>query len=429
MILYVSLWITLGIRYGKNFDASFWEQHFLPFTIIYISWLLVFYILGLYEPQKARNNLEFYSLLFKGIAINAIISIIFFYLIPYFKITPKTNLLLNIAVFMGVFSLWRRIFNSITQSRALLTNVLMIGRNKEVEELIRDIKQKPQLGYRIIGPLELDEIKTPSDLSEAIVQNNVKLAVTSISPHQNERLAKSLYQCLPLRIGFLDLVRFYEKVTEKVPISSIEKIWFLENLIENEKGLYEKMKRLSDILASLALAGATGALLLFIAFIIKWGSAGPVFYKQRRVGRDGKTFMLIKFRTMVQDAESAGAQWTSKQDPRVTRFGKFLRKTRLDELPQFWNILMGDMSLIGPRAERPEFHMGLKDKIPFFEERYLIRPGLTGWAQIRYSYSSSVEDTIEKLQYDLYYIKNRSFLLDLGIVLKTINIVMRGGGR
>ena len=182
-------------------------------------------------------------------------------------------------------------------------------------------------------------------------------------------------------------------------------------------------------MGAIILGLATLILLPVISFLIKWESEGSVFYKQRRVGKDGKVFWLTKFRTMVKDAEKSGAQWTSEHDPRVTKFGRFLRKTRLDELPQFWNILKGDMSLIGPRAERPEFHMSLKDKVPFFEERYLVRPGLTGWAQTKFSYGSSVEDTIEKLQYDLYYIKNRSFLLDLGIVLKTINIVLKGGGR
>lgn len=428
-ILYFSLWLALAIRYGYNFNILIWRQHFAPFTIIYVLWLIVFYITGLYESRKARNNLEFYSLLVRAMMISAVLSIIFFYIIPYFKITPKTNLLLNMAVFLGVFSLWRHNFNSITQSRALLTNVLMIGKNKETEELIKEIKQKPQLGYRVIGPMGFDEIKVSSDISEAIVQNNVKMVVTSINPHQDEKLTRSLYQCLPLRIGFLDLPRFYEKVTEKVPISTIEKIWFLENLIENEKEFYEKIKRLFDVLGAFLLCSATLLLFPVVGFLIKWGSDGPIFYKQRRVGKDGRVFWLTKFRTMVQDAEKAGVQWTSEHDPRVTKFGRLLRKTRLDELPQFWNILKGDMSLIGPRAERPEFHMGLKDKVPFFEERYLVRPGLTGWAQIKFSYGSSVEDTIEKLQYDLYYIKNRSLFLDLGIVLKTINIVLKGGGR
>jgi len=167
-----------------------------------------------------------------------------------------------------------------------------------------------------------------------------------------------------------------------------------------------------------------------IALAIKTSSSGPVFYKQKRLGQSGRTFEIIKFRTMRRDAEKdTGAVWTTENDPRITGAGNFLRKTRLDELPQVWNILKSEMSFVGPRAERPEFHGTLQKEVPFYEERYLIKPGLTGWAQINFRYGSSIQDATEKLKYDLYYIKNRSILLDLGIVLKTIRIAFKQTGR
>jgi len=166
-----------------------------------------------------------------------------------------------------------------------------------------------------------------------------------------------------------------------------------------------------------------------IAIIIKLEGRGPIFYKQARIGHRGKLFTLTKFRTMRTDAEAAGAQWTVQDDNRITKVGRFLRKTRLDELPQLVNILKGEMSFVGPRAERPEFHELLIKEIPFYEKRYLVKPGLTGWAQINYTYGSSVEDTKEKLAYDFYYLKNRSLVFDIGITLKTANIVLSGLGR
>jgi len=175
---------------------------------------------------------------------------------------------------------------------------------------------------------------------------------------------------------------------------------------------------------------ASLALYPFIILAIKISSPGPIFYRQKRLGQAGKVFEIIKFRTMDQNAEKfTGAVWTVEGDPRITKIGNLLRKMRLDELPQLWNILKGEMSFVGPRAERPEFHEQLKQEIPFYEERYIIKPGLSGWAQINYRYGSSVADAAEKLQYDLYYIKNRSLILDLGIILKTVNIALKQAGR
>jgi len=213
-------------------------------------------------------------------------------------------------------------------------------------------------------------------------------------------------------------------------LGAINQEWFLEKLTEGTKRPYEFVKRLFDIIFSVIFGVISLVIFPIIALAIKINSRGPLLYRQKRVGQYGKEFEIIKFRTMNEDAEKeSGAVWAKEDDPRVTVLGKFLRKTRIDELPQLWNILKGEMSLIGPRAERPEFDEKLKKKIPFYEERYLIRPGLSGWAQIQYRYGASVKDAHEKLQYDLFYIKNRSLALDLSIALKTTNIVFRQAGR
>jgi exopolysaccharide biosynthesis polyprenyl glycosylphosphotransferase len=424
LILYLSLWLTLLLRYGTNFDLARWQQHFWPFTIIYLLWLIVFYIAGLYELTLARNNISFYSTLSKGLAINAGLAIAFFYFIPYFGITPKTNLFLNLLIFTILVSLWRQLYNHLIKAEALLNNLLIIGQNSESDQIIEIVKNNPQLGYRLLGQIQPKEIQTPFDLLEIATQKNIKTIVTAIDPHQDSHLAESLYQCLPLKISFYDLASFYEKIMGKVPLSSIGEIWFLENLTESQKNFYEAIKRILDILGAFVFGLISLLFYPLIALAIKIDSSGSVFYTQKRIGQDGQVFTVIKFRTMIEEAEKNGAQWADQQDHRITKVGKFLRKSRLDELPQLWNVLTGQMSFIGPRPERIEFVQRLEKEIPYYQIRHIIKPGLTGWAQVNFRYGSSVQDSIEKLQYELYYIKHRSLILDLSIILRTIKIIL-----
>jgi exopolysaccharide biosynthesis polyprenyl glycosylphosphotransferase len=429
LILYLSLWLTLLIRYGENFDFNRWQQHFWPFTIIYLLWLTVFYIAGLYELTLARNNINFYSTLLHGLIINAGLAIAFFYFIPYFGITPKTNLFLNLVIFALFFSSWRQLYNHLIKTSTLINNVLIIGKNKETDQINQIIKNNPQLGYRIIKQIKPQNIQTPFDLLEMATQQNIKTIITAIDPHQDSRLVQSLYQCLPLKISFSDLPSFYEKILGKVPISSIGEVWFLENLTESQKNFYEAIKRILDMLGAFVFGLTSLIFYPLIILAIKLDSPGPIFYKQRRIGQDGQIFKVIKFRSMVEEAEKNGVRWADHQDHRITRVGKFMRKTRLDELPQLWNIFIGQMSFIGPRPERIEFVQRLEKEIPYYQIRHIVKPGLTGWAQVNFRYGSSVEDSIEKLQYELYYIKHRSFILDLSIILRTIKIILKGEGR
>lgn len=434
VVLYFSLWLALYIRYGfdlAHITPAVLRPHFIPFTAIYFIWLLVFYIIGLYDLSVARNNINFYSLLSRSLMINAAIAIAFFYFIPYFGIAPKTILFLNIIIFAVLLSIWRQTYNSLLVSPAMLNNLFIIGRTKETEKIIFYLQENPQLGFNIKRIVQPKEIELIFDLIEYLVQDNIQTVVMAIDPHQDKNMVKNLYHCLPLNITVYDLPTFYEKITGKIPISAIEEVWFLENLMQEKKKLYEGLKRALDIFYAIFLSIASLPFFPLIALAIRLDSKGPIFYKQKRVGENNQIFNLYKFRSMIPDAEKNGAQWAQTRDPRVTKIGKFLRKTRLDELPQIFNLLKGEMSLVGPRPERPEFVFGvnLQRQIPFYQIRHLVKPGLTGWAQIKFQYGASVEDTVEKLQYDLFYIKNRSFILDLSIILKTIKLVLSGGGR
>lgn len=425
--LYGALIITLFIRYRDNFSYQH-SVHFAPFLFIFALWLFIFYITNLYDFGFLRNNLDFYSGLFRAIIITSAISAIFFYLIPIFQITPRTNLAIFITLFSGIVIGSRTLFNKANASGSKKP-LLIVGVNNQSLELAKFVEENPQLGYELkyIMDLTKEGIK---NVDQVIRQEKINTVVISPETYQAPQIIDIFYRSLENRVTFKNLSSFYEQLTDKVPLGAINQIWFLENLTEGSKKTYEELKRFFDLVFSFILGIIVLPFIPLIALLIKVGSPGPVFYRQKRVGQNGKNFEIIKLRTMRKDAEKVtGAVWAKENDPRTTIFGKFLRKTRVDELPQLWNILRGEMSFVGPRAERPEFLEDLKKEVPFYEERYIIKPGLTGWAQINYRYGSSIADTAEKLQYDLYYIKNRSLILDLGIILKTINISLRQAGR
>ncbi len=426
IILYTSLVLTLLIRYPENFQKEYWK-HLYPFSLIFLFWLLVFYIANLYEPKLLRNNIHFYSALFQAIIIAAAISVLFFYLIPLYGITPKTNLLVFVAIFTGLEFANRSISNNVLQ-KSFKKSILIIGTNSQSLELDLFIKENPQLGYEIKSVIDIfsDKLK---DIGRTIQEEKIDTIVLSPEAYQVPEIIDIFYKSLEQKVGFMNLASFYERLTGMVPLGAINQVWFLENLNEGNKRAYEIVKRGSDLIFAIIIGLISLLFYPLIVILIKTTSEGPVFYKQKRTGQAGKIFEIIKFRTMNKDAEkSTGAVWASQNDPRVTPIGRFMRKTRIDEFPQLWNILKGQMAFIGPRAERPEFHEQLK-AVPFYEERYLIKPGLSGWAQINFRYGSSVADAAEKLKYDLYYIKNRSFVLDLGIALKTIRIMFQRSGK
>ncbi len=440
-VLLGSLLLTLYLRYGSSFSEKL-DFHIIPFSVIFVIWLIVFYITNLYEPATLRNNIHFYSSLLQAIIISSVISIAFFYLIPLFKITPKTNLAIFVAIFAGLEFGIRSVFNGIVE-RKFKKSVLIVGLNQQSLELAKFIKTNPQLGYKLKYVIDLTSATETIEnefeqfgiigirgLEQTIKQERIDAIIISPEAYQTAEIINIFYKSLEQKISFFNLSSFYEQLTGKVPLGTINQVWFLENLSEGKKRGFEIIKRSSDILFAIIIGALSLIFYPLIMLVIKIDSLGSVFYKQKRIGQNGKIFEIIKFRTMVKDAEKeTGATWATTNDLRITKIGKILRKTRIDELPQIWNILRGEMSFVGPRAERPEFYEMLQKNVPFYEERYLIKPGLTGWAQINFRYGSSVSDTAEKLKYDLFYIKNRSPLLDLGIVLKTIRIALQQEGR
>lgn len=429
-MLYLALYLALMARYGEAFSREIWDDHFFPFTISFVMWIALFYIAGLYERRTATNNYAFYSSVVTTVATALVATVVLFYLIPAFGITPKTNLIAMGMIFFVLFLAWRHGYNILIRSPHLLHPTMFIGSNKEMHGIIEHVRAHPQLGYH--AAMVVERPHDTQELIDLVQEYNIDTLVYAKrdADSDSENVSKILYALLPLGITIVDLPTFYARVTNKIPVSIIGETWFFENLIESEKSFFEIEKRAFD--AACAFIGSILALpfLPLIALLIRIDSTGPIFYTQLRTGKNGVPFRLVKFRTMMDNAEHSGVQWTQAKDARITKIGRLLRKTRIDELPQFWNVLTGDMSFVGPRPERPEFVAKLEQEIPHYQMRHLVKPGLTGWAQIHQPLGgASVADSIEKLQYDLYYIKNRTFIIDIDILAKTVLVILRREGR
>ncbi len=437
-ILYASLYLTLFLRYRENFSAEIWQNHYPPFSFIFISWIFIFYFSSLYNLYFTQNNKIFYRSIIKSIGIAGILAALFFYLNPSIGIAPKINLLLYILVFSLVFSLWRLFYNSILFSYLPKKILAFIGVNNQISEIINFLKENPNAGYKPLliidtkGDLSdnyqgLKVIKDSSNLKDDLRKNHINTIVLSTNPNNSNTLRQQLFSSLSLKLDFINSINFYELIVGKVPIDAINQMWFLENLNEGGKLLFDRAKGVFDFLFAFSILILTLPFWIIVIIIIKIESTGPVFFKQIRISKNGKEFSIIKFRTMKTEDNNFSP--TTKNDPRITSFGLFLRKSRIDEIPQVLNILKGEMSFVGPRPERPEIIKELEKVVPFYRERMLVKPGLTGWDQVSGEYHSpSVDDTLKKLQFDLYYVKNRSLYLDASILLKTVSVVINRAG-
>ncbi len=432
LIFYISLSLALIIRYivMDYVPATLLSSvylHFTSFSIIFIFWLLVFWAAGLYDITKLRNEELFYKTLIIAFLINAVLAVSFFYFIPHFIITPKINFFIDLALTLAMLYFWRRYFNR-WAGKAFRINIVFLGASPEIMELKEFLNNNPQLGYQIVGILAPDNV---SELENIWHTKKFSLIVSAEQFDHSQKLAFLLFQYFKKGVTISDLDKFYENVTNRVPISIIREVWFLENISEIERGFYETGKRIFDIVLGIILGLATIVIFPIVAIGIKIFDPGPIFRYGKRVGKNGKIFKLIKFRSMPIKTEKNMENIMKKPNQEdITSFGKFLRKSHWDELPQVWNILKNEMSFIGPRPEKPEFVERLSQEIPFYEMRHLIKPGIAGWAQLHNPNAGpTFKETLEKLQYDLYYVKNRSVFLDLSIALKTLRVLISGAGK
>jgi len=439
-LMYLALFLTLAIRY-KDFSFLPGPQtkiFLLHFSFIYLFWILILFIFDFYNPSFLRKTSDLFrnSLIFLFLA--GAIGTIYFYLQPQLAITPKRILFLDVLFFTVFLYIWRIVFIQILKFFVIKEKIIIIGAPSNFSELLNDsLKVEDYQIVAFYNPGSFNKslsfsklakygiISEISKLKEIIDKEGVNTISFTSDFYKDEKIVKEIFLNLPPKLNFINFTDFYENLTKKVPLEAVNELWLLENLSRVERKIDEILKRIFDILFSILGLLITLFLFPFIALAIKIDSLGPVFYTQKRVGKDRKIFTLYKFRTMKVSENQDKELWREKDPEQITGAGKVLRKFYLDEIPQFFHIFKGDISFVGPRPEWIELAKIFEKEIPFYSLRYLVKPGFTGWAQLNFPPSTSIEEAKEKFQYDLYYIKNRSFFLDLEIILKTIQLLFR----
>lgn len=423
LIFYAALFTMLVVRYGAPLAADFFNIHIWPFTALLPLWIIIFYVGGLYDLRLLKNNLAFLNRSFAALGAAALLAVLLFYFVRFFGIAPKINLFIFLASAAALGTAWRYTFNRLLSFRTPHNRLLFIGESPAIEWLIPHLRDNPQhdleVVHRIRGGVDDPEFK---ELSVLIQSKHITTIVISASLKTQVRAARAIYKNLALGIEVIDLTELCENVFKKVPLAELREVWFLDNIATHHH-IYEALKRPIEFTLILLLLPLFIPLTILVGICVFLLGGWPVLYTQKRVGQHERVFTLYKFRTMRRDAERAGPQWAKEGDRRTISGASFLRLTHFDELPQLWNILRGDLSIVGPRPERPEFTEELRKEIPFYNLRHLVRPGVTGWAQTNYRYGASTEDALRKLEFDIYYIKHRSVLLDILTVLRTIRLL------
>ena len=431
LVLMVSLWLALFIRYTEFPSFVLYDQHLTAFAILFVIWMLVFFIFGLYEKHTLLLKSRVPTMLFHAQIINSIIAVFLFYFFPFFSIAPKVNLFLNLIIALVLLVFWRLyILPRLGFGRQ--QNSLLVGGGEEMRKLLEEVNNNSRYKLKFILSLDLDKLDNidfKDEVLGTVYSENITVIVIDLHNKKIQTILPHFYNLIFSRVRFIDMHKVYEDIFDRVPLSLVNYNWFLENISSSTKMFYDILKRLMDICVSVTLGVMLLVLYPFIFLAIKLEDGGVLFFTQERVGKNNKPIYIRKFRTM-SGVDKGDEVLESRQT--VTLVGGFLRKTRLDEIPQLWNVFIGDVSLIGPRPEIPELAKCYAKDIPYYNIRHLIKPGLSGWAQIYHEghphHGIDIAATREKLSYDFYYVKNRSFMLDIKIALKTVKIILSRSG-
>jgi len=427
-------WVRLG-----KFSPIF-QVHTGASVFTLLLYLMMFYVFDLYNLRRTFALKDTPLRTAIAVAFAFVGATLIFYSLPSWKF-GRGILLIQMFLAWTFLTGWRVLFSFIFHVAEEKKDVLVLGAGHCGTTLCR-LLASPLSPYRVKGFLDDDPLKQEKvvesakvigfthQLGEFAADLGIKTAILAITENRPSSLIRQLLEVRLKGMAILDMPTVYEQLTRRIPVEHIRDEWITFSagfyLVIND--YIRKIKRLIDFGVSAFLLTISLPIMLLTAIAIRLESPGPIFFKQARVGKDDQVFTLWKFRSMRNNAEENGAVWAGEKDPRITRVGKWIRLLRIDELPQLINVFRGEMSLIGPRPERPEFIKELSEKIPYYSLRHAVRPGITGWAQVNYRYGASVEDARFKLEYDLYYIKNMSLLLDLKIFLRTIGVVLFGQG-
>jgi sugar transferase (PEP-CTERM system associated) len=399
---------------------------------------LCFYYNDLYDLTVVHSKGELLVRVLQAAGAAAIVLAVVSMLMPSL-IIGQGIFITSLAMLLIAVPLWRLAFEGLTRDPHLEERVLILGTGSLAATIARQIGAQHDFGYRIVGFLEepggaeqrvpgLRVIGTSPDLPRLVAEHDVDRIIVGVSDRRGHLPIRELLQAKLAGVRVEDAATTYERITGKILTDGLKPSW----LIFSDGFCTSRATRIVKRIFDLLLAGIglilAAPLMALAAVAVRLDSRGPVFYCQERVGEGERIFTLCKFRSMRADAEAGTPIWASDRDHRVTRVGRLLRLSRVDELPQLWNVLRGDMSFVGPRPERPYFVQQLAAAIPFYTERHVVKPGVTGWAQVKYRYGASIEDAMEKLRYDLYYIKHQSIIFDLTIVIDTVKVILSGKG-
>jgi exopolysaccharide biosynthesis polyprenyl glycosylphosphotransferase len=430
VIFFASLWLTLLVRYRALPSEELFNAHVVAFFPLFLLWLLVFYMAGLYGKRIVLFKTRLFGAIFGVQLTNVILAALYFFFVPGIEIAPKTNLFLYLIISLALILIWRiSIFPGVTRP-VTRERAALIASGTDADALLREVNNNPR--YRLMFGFNLSPAALAADYEsflKRLKEEEVSVIVVDTSDDALRESLPKLHELAFKRPGYptLDFHQIYEEIFDRVPLSRLEYDWFLKNIPPVSSLFYPLIKRAIDITGGLLMGLLTILVTPIIAFLMRLEGPGPVFIAQDRIGQYGARVKAYKFRSMGKN-KSASKEWTTeeKNDNPVTKVGSFLRRTSLDEFPQFVNVLKGEISLIGPRNDVEGLASRLGEAIPYYNVRYLVKPGITGWAQINQQYEQgnispqSVEETKMRLAYDFYYIKNRSLALDIVIALKTV---------
>ena len=441
------LYYLFRVRSGivtSGLEPDFW----IPMLLIWIYWLVIFSFFGLYRPWHAASRLDEVATLIKAVSTGCIILFFVIY-IDDVAVNARSNERMVIFAYWGIMiftaglgrAMYRTVRRRLLVAGVGLHNALIVGWNARARDLFDRVRLHPALGYKIVGFVKLDRRKGGTDykgtrllgsvdeLPHLLSRHSVKDILIALESADHDKLLDVISRCNGHDVSMKILPDMYDIISGQARTNQLYGFPLIEIMPEIMKPWEQSMKRLMDIVVSIVVLVLSSPLWIIIAVAIKMDTPGPVVYSQERVGKDGRIFKMHKFRSMRSDAEKeTGPVWAPRHDTRVTKVGRFLRNTRLDEIPQFINVLDGDMSLVGPRPERPYFVEKLSKEIPLYHRRLKVRPGITGWAQIKQGYDRTIDDVRSKVRYDLFYIENMSFRMDLKILLFTFYIMIMGKG-
>jgi sugar transferase (PEP-CTERM system associated) len=442
ILIYASVLIAASLRFGTD-DASLLSGETLgKAALIMVVCQTCLYYNELYDLKVTDTYLELGLRLTRAIGIASILLALIYYFVP--ELMMGRGIFFVSLVFLVILVVpWRYAYKWVLKNRMFAERVMIMGHGKLCQEIINEIRNRQDSGYHIAGlvsshsssPVSISNdipvFKMDASLCELATDLNAQRIVVAMDEKRGRLPTQALLRCKTEGIKILEGETLYEELTGKLFVEKLNPSWLIFSDGFRKPKVSRFLKRITGCLMASILLLLTLPLIALIAMAIKLDSKGPILYKQDRCGGEGRVFKVLKFRSMIEDAEStSGPCWATDDDWRITRVGKILRKYRLDEIPQIWNVLRGEMSFVGPRPERPEFVAKLSGMIPYYSQRHAVKPGITGWAQVSYRYGSSVEDALEKLKYDLFYVKNMSFIMDVMIMVKTAKIVLlRSGAR